>query len=254
MNESLHKGIDRLSPRQLVRVERLVTALLRGVNTTVNPESDFADSDFMAAFGDLLVAHNEGSKIPLTKDKFEYAMVDALNESGYKARKVPNGNPGEDIVVNGVPWSLKTQADRLIKTERLHISKFMELGMGKWETDEDLTALRERMFIHMTAYERIFSLRCFPRVQADNGETIYRYELVEIPKQLLQMSKNFPIEIMTNSRQNPKPAYCRVIGSEGNELFALYFDGGTERKLQVKNLDKNSCIVHGTWQFSVQLR
>ena len=252
MNQSLHRDIDKLSPRQIKRVERLVTALLRGVQITVNPNSGFADSEFMEAFGDLLVAHNEGSKIPLTKDKFEYAMVDALNESGYEAYKVPNGNPGEDIVVDGVPWSLKTQADRSIKEDRLHISKFMELGKGSWDTEEDMIALRGRMYTHMTAYERIFSLRCFPRNRNSNGETIYRYELVEIPKRLLLMSKNFPIDIMANSRQNPKPAYCRVSDDTGREIYALYFDGGTERKLQVKNLDKDLCTVHGTWQFSVQ--
>ena len=31
--------------------------------------------------------------------------------------------------------------------------------------------------------------------------------------------------------------------------FALYFDGGTERKLQVKDLQKSLCIVHGEWDF-----
>lgn len=206
----------------------------------------------MEAFGDLLVAHNEGSKIPLTKDKFEYAMVDALNNSGYEASKLPNGHPGEDIVVNGVPWSLKTQADRGIKQDRLHISKFMELGKGKWDTEADVVALRERMFTHMASYERIFSLRCFPRIQSDEGETIYNYELVEIPKKLLLSSRNFPIEIKINSRQVPKPAYCRVFNELGKEIYALYFDGGTERKLQVKNLAKSACVVHGTWQFSVQ--
>lgn len=251
MSDSLHDDIDQLSPRQRLRVERLVTALLRGVTSTANPDSDFADAEFIEVFGDLLVAHNEGSKIPLTKDKFEFALVDALNEAGYKAHKVPNGNPGEDIVVDQVPWSLKTQADRGIKEDRLYISKFMELGKGKWESLEDVIALRERMYRHMEAYERIFSLRCFPRTKNSEGETVYRYELVEIPKRVLMMSRDFPIKIMENSRQNPKPAYCRVLGQDGTEIFALYFDGGTERKLQVKGLKKDRCIVHATWVFTV---
>lgn len=251
MGESLHDDIDQLTPRQRARVERLVTALLRGVTTTANPESDIADPEFLGAFGDLLVAHNEGSKIPLTKDKFEFAMVDALNEAGYEARKVPNGNPGEDIIVNEVPWSLKTQADRNIKIDRLHISKFMELGKGKWGSVDDLIALRGRMYAHMQAYERIFSLRCFPRTINDDNETVYRYELVEIPKSVLLMSRDYPIEVMLNSRQTPKPAYCRVTEESGAEIFSLYFDGGTERKLQVKNLRKDYCIVHATWCFSV---
>ena len=252
MNESLHYNINQLSSRQVKRVERLVNALLKGAEISGNPKSSFANSEFLTAFGDLLIAHNTGSDIPLTKDKFEYALVDALNESGHEAYKVPNGNPGEDIIVNGIPWSLKTQADKNIKEDRLHISKFMELGKGRWETTEDIAALRKSMYNHMEAYDRIFSLRCFPRLQNKEGNTVYRYELVEIPKQILLLSKDFPIEIMEKSKQSPKPAYCRVLNDIGKEIYSLYFDGGTERKLQVKNIDKNSCIIHGTWRFTVE--
>jgi len=51
------------------------------------------------------------------------------------------------------------------------------------------------------------------------------------------------------SKQNPKPGYCSVTDDEGNVKFKLYFDGGTERKLQIKNLRKDLCIVHATWEF-----
>ena len=54
--------------------------------------------------------------------------------------------------------------------------------------------------------------------------------------------------MMTDSKQNPKPGYCYV-EENGNTLFSLYFDGGGERKLQVKGLQKSLCTVHATWQF-----
>lgn len=254
MRDELFDKLALLTNRQLNHVERLIDALAHGADTWYASDSDFADAKFTSAFGDLLIAHNQGSGIPMTKDKFEYAMVDALRESGHSASKLPNGNPGEDIVVDEVPWSLKTQADRNIKLNQIHISKFMELGKGHWETINDISLLRQRMFSHMTHYDRIFTLRCFPRESTDEGGTKYSYELVEIPKSLLYMSKDAGIVIRTDSRQNPKPAYAHVLDHDGNEIFSLYFDGGTERKLQVKKLNKDYCKVHATWSFVVEKR
>jgi type II restriction enzyme len=34
-------------------------------------------------------------------------------------------------------------------------------------------------------------------------------------------------------------------------MYELYFDGGTERKLQVKNLRRDLCRIHATWQFAI---
>lgn len=249
--DNLHQDLARLSERQLSRIENIVSSLLRGTQIEKNPDSDFADDNFVKSFGDLLLLHNQGSSIPLTKDKFEYAMVDALRDSGHSARKLPNGNPGEDIVVNGSPWSLKTQADKNIKKEFIHISKFMELGKGKWDTADDIAELRNGMFRHMESYDRIFTLRCAPRVKGSHGGEQYSYELVEIPKELLKRSAKSSIEIMENSKQNPKPAYVRVYDEDNREVFSLYFDGGTERKLQVKKLSKKYCIIHATWRFEI---
>jgi type II restriction enzyme len=50
------------------------------------------------------------------------------------------------------------------------------------------------------------------------------------------------------SAQFPKPGYC-YIEEQGTTLFSLYFDGGGERKLQIKGLRKDLCLVHATWKF-----
>lgn len=240
-----------LSPRQLQHVRNLIVALREGTQYEINPDSDFANAEFAESFGDQLIAHNQGSGIPLTKDKFEWAMVQALRDADHEASKLPNGNPGEDILVDGIPWSLKTQADKNIKVDWIHISKYMELGKGSWESATDISALRQRMFDHMRRYDRIFTLRCFPRVPQPDGGLAYTYELVEIPKPLLLLARDWPIEIQEKSRQTPKPAYCRVFDRTGAQLYSLYFDGGTERKLQVKHLSKAACILHATWSFTV---
>ena len=55
--------------------------------------------------------------------------------------------------------------------------------------------------------------------------------------------------MMTGSRQNPKPGYCKVIDGEGL-VYQLYFDGGSERKLQVQKLRREVCTVHAEWKFT----
>jgi type II restriction enzyme len=77
----------------------------------------------------------------------------------------------------------------------------------------------------------------------------WRYELVEIPKSLLMEAERGTLVMMEKSRQTPKPGYCHVTNELGGTKFDLYFDGGTERKLQIKNLDKSLCPVHATWSF-----
>ena len=166
--------------------------------------------------------------------------------SGQKAELSPKGNPGHDATINGVKVSFKTQADKGIKSDYLWISKFMELGKGQWgDKASDLEGLRNQFLRHLESYDRIFSLRnlsCKP---------YWNYELVEIPKDLLLQAKTGTLEMKNESRQFPKPGYCYVKNDKGETLFDLYFDGGGERKLQIKNLAKKYCRVHATWDFFI---
>jgi type II restriction enzyme len=196
-------------------------------------------------FGDALQIHHCFSTEALSKDRFEYALDRVLNRCGIPSTLADKCDPGHDITIKGVPFSLKTQADKSVKAGFLHISKFMELGKGKWEIEEDLVGLRNRFFAHMTAYQRILQLR-----RLVNQETLQEYELVEIPKSLLEKAATGTIRMMQDSRQSPKPGTCTVADENGERLFELYFDAGTERKLQIRHLDKSHCIVHAHWSIS----
>ena len=123
----------------------------------------------------------------------------------------------------------------------------MELGKGEWGEDlADLEGLRERMFNHMQDYERIFTLRALRR-----GSPDFVYELVEIPKELMLRAKFGELAFAPRTKQKgSRPGYCTVRDESGMQLFQLYFDGGSERKLQVKHLRKSACKVHATWQFA----
>ena len=127
----------------------------------------------------------------------------------------------------------------------------MELGKGRWQTESDLAGLRDQMLEHMRSYDRIFSLR---RLCSPLTSTVAEceYELVEIPKPLLQRAANGTLAMSHESRQTPKPGYCTVTDEHGQQLFQLYFDGGTESKLQIKSLAKSECEVLATWSLAVE--
>jgi len=238
----LAKALNELSDSQLAWTEGIINQFKLKPDLQRNPESDLIIPCGLEMFGDALQIHHCLSTEALSKDRFEYAFDRVLNLCGIPAMLAAKGNPGHDITINGVPFSLKTQADRNLRRNYLHISKFMELGKGAWATERDLIGLRDQFFRHMRSYDRVLQLR-----RLTNTETLQEYELVEIPKELLLQAKRGVLAMMHDSTQTPKPGTCSVVDGSGRLLFELYFDGGAERKLQIRRLDKRNCLVHGVW-------
>jgi Type II site-specific deoxyribonuclease len=241
--KTLLESLSALSESQLAWTEGVIKQFQLKPELHGNPDSDLTTECVLEMFGDALQIHHCFSREALSKDRFEYAFCAVLNKCLVPATLADKSNPGHDITIEGVPFSLKTQANRNISARFLHISKFMELGKGKWEVEEDLVGLRDRYFEHMKAYKRVLQLR-----RLTDKETLQVYELVEIPKKLLTTAKKGKLVMMTGSRQRPKPGTCTVTDKTGNTIFELYFDGGTERKLQIRHLDKRYCIVHAVWK------
>ena len=209
-------------------------------------DSDIFDANTFENFGDALRIHHSFSNEAFTKDKFEYALEKVIRMSGQEASLAAKGNRGHDITIGSERISLKTQADKGIREDQIWISKFMELGRGEWsDQPHQLDGLRTIFLEHMRKYDRILTLRALNRGPS------WRYELVEIPKALLERAQHGDLKMKLEIRQMPKPGYCRVRDVAGNEIFQLYFDGGSERKLQVKALLKSNCRVHGTLDFTI---
>ncbi len=243
--KKLCESLKNLTDGQAQWLKKVIDQFQKPYQFKRNPSSDIMSDCTLQDFGDGLRIHHCFSSESFSKDKFEYALEKVINFCGGAASLAPKGNPGHDITINHVKFSLKTQADKSIKIGYLHISKFMELGKGNWVNEKDLAGLRDQFFRHMRAYDRILSLRRLPT----NRKDICLYELVEIPKILLEEAKNGNLVMMHTSKQTPKPGYCYVSDTDQNEKFHLYFDGGTERKLQIRNLDKSFCTVHAEWEF-----
>lgn len=246
--DQLAVALRGLTDQQLGLIETLVAQFQRPfLGIMRDASSDIIDDRMLHDFGDVLRLHHCLSKEALSKDRFEYALERTLNLCGTPAALATSRtNRGHDITILGVPCSLKTQADKSIKESEIHISKFMELGKGKWpSTANGMGTLRDMFLEHMRAYERIFTLRCLSR-----DPVRWRYELVEIPKALLMEAANGSLAVSEKTKQETRPGYCRVNDRDGNLKFDLYFDAGSERKLQVRHLRKDLCIVHAQWEFA----
>lgn len=248
---ALSESLTTLSEGQIEWVEQVVAAFaLKHKFVPGVPQSDLVGAKLLQDFGDTLRIHHCFSREPFTKDKFEYALERLAKQCDLDAQLAPKGNPGHDITIDGQRFSLKTQGDKNLRPEKLHISKFMELGRGSWTDNAgDLVGLRDQFFTHMSSYDRILQLRGW----RPKDETCWVYELVEIPKALMQEAMNGTLSMRSTSKQMPKPGYCAVLDEVGRTKFQMYFDGGTERKLQIKNLDKALCTVHATWTFEPPL-
>lgn len=237
----LAEELLRLSPAQQRWVKSAIKAFSSSYKFWRSENSDIISEEVLRSLGDRLLSHHSGSHQALSKDRFEFALESALNDSGIPSSLVTSRtNRGHDINIKGTPVSLKTEAAANIKDDIIHVSKWMELGRGEWKLP-----LLLRLFLeHLESYERIFTFR---RLR-NNGNSV-RYELVEIPKPLLLEAEHCDLEGRPNSKQNPQPGYGYVRDDSGNIKYSLYFDGGSERKLQIKHLRKDLCKVHATWTF-----
>lgn len=239
--KELLEAFDRLTPAQQQWVKSVILAFGMPRLFWRAPDSDIVTQAVLDNLGNRLLSHHANSRQSLSKDRFEFALEAALNASNIPAQLAKSRtNRGHDGTIRSIPVSLKTEAASNIKESTIHVSKWMELGKGEWV----LSRLRDLFLEHMRSYERIFTLRCL-----SSDPSRIRYELVEIPKSLLLEAKNCALEVCKDSKQKPKPGYGYVKDVAGDLKFSLYFDGGTERKLQIKHLRKDLCKIHATWIF-----
>lgn len=201
--------------------------------------------------------HHAFTTSAFSKFAFEHGLKESISTTGGQAELARQGNPGYDIEIAGQKFSLKTEAAKNSSFDMVHISKWMELGKNpNWgdkeislkEKENVLVELANEFIQHLTGYDRILVLRFLNGKKVGSSFSRF-YELVEIPKEILLDCRSGRFEMKVDSKQFPKPGYCYVTNRYGNPVFSLYFDGGGERKLQIKHLDKSVCIQHASWEF-----
>jgi len=239
--DKVKKTIDQLTQSQIEWVDAVIGQFVLTHNFELYRQ-DFLNEEVLERLGDALRIHHAFSRQALSKDRFEFALERSFQLANITAELCANRtNRGHDITVQGVPVSLKTEAAANIKRDKIHVSKWMELGQGKWRLD----LLRDLFLDHLDGYDRIFTLR-----RLIPGPEEYEYELIEVPKDLLLESVNADLQVSDKSTQSPKPGYGYVRDKNGNLKYSLYFDGGSEQKLQIKHLEKSRSIKHASWKFA----
>jgi len=205
--EKLIKIIPSLTDGQLYWLNRVIQIFDSPRQFNIE-QSNLLDKATLENFGDALRIHHSFSAESFSKDKFEYVFEKVLNMSGHTAMLAPRGHRGHDIIIDNVQYSLKTQADKDIREDKIWISKFMELGQGEWgDDDDDLIGLRQLFLDHLKNYDRILTLRAL-----EKGPQ-WRYELVEIPKTLMEdnlLVNNFAKFPRDTSSLMPGKFLCRL--------------------------------------------
>ena len=213
----------------------------------ISSDSNLLVPKFVDDFSSRLIVHHAVHDDKLTKKSFEFAFKSACVASGWNA--VITGdptNPGSDIVVNGVQFSLKTEAARSIKKRYITISKLME---ARWirncQSKQDIAhEASTNISAHLEQYERIIMLRSF-----DFEPNFVNYDLIEIPKRILfaNISKLKMHDFSDITRNGSSRA---DIFLDGKRVFSLRLDGSVE-KITISNLDVDFCNHHGSWKIPI---
>lgn len=228
-----------LDPVQVELLTEIARTMMRRVVETFYEESDFATPRFRVNFRNRLLIHHATNEAKLTKKAFEFAFLGASRADGRTgSTATSNTLSGADVIVDGIRFSLKTEAARGIKTEQITISKFTE---ARWiQQQNNLKQLAEeaakRIPAHLDQYDRILMLR----VREMAGAQLH-YEIVEIPTHLLQR-----IKILTEADFTPRTSQggsSAKVTIEGRPAFALRLDG-SDGKITISGLQMEFCVRH----------
>jgi len=125
--EELAILINQLSPERISLLVEMGHALTRSVVADISSDSDIVVRAFERDFSGRLLLFHAMHDAALTKKTFEYFFCGSSRVAGRDVVLTENSvYPGEDVVVNGVKFSLKTEGGKSIRHSAIHISKLME--------------------------------------------------------------------------------------------------------------------------------
>jgi hypothetical protein len=235
--ELLNQLLSQASPLdegQLRLLMDMAAALSGDIEAWAGPDSDIATVAFASSFSNRLRLHHATNAQKLNKKAFEYAFEAASCAAGRTATIVSDPtNPGADVLVGGVPFSLKTEASASISQTKITISKLME---ARWirelHDSADCAAAMAHVGRHLANYDRVLVLRAH-----DVAGPAVRYELWEV----------YRLTASDFSGPNANgTATAKVQSDTGGVAFAIRLDGSVE-KITVSGLNTSLCTLHGYW-------
>ena len=238
---ALVNRILRLDPQALSVLESLLDAFDLPVEERIARDSDILDEPSARHFRFRLQLHTVTTREKFKKKSFESAFQEASKASGKDATITDSAtHPGHDVTVDGMRFSLKTEAAKNIRANAITISKFME---ARWirecRTGSDFRQGCNAIIRHLSHYDRILTSRAF-----DVGTDYVRYELVEIPRELLDAIGDLaPKDFYRRTGSGGTRAVVRVAGEDA---FTLRLDGSVE-KVTISGLRLDLCKSHARW-------
>ncbi len=212
----------------------------------------FGNARFHDYFSNVLLVHHATNDDKFKKKAFEFAFRGACLGLGYDARITANPmNPGADVTVGTRRFSLKTEAGKNISRQNMTISKLMEARWIRNIVNDPArgTEGARKVVHHLNQYDRIIVLRAFD-VRTGHMRTAARYELWEIPKELLLLvgglrENEFSIPTPNNSFAAPVTIVDSATGLR-SRAFNFRMDGSVE-KVTIGGLAVSRCIHQATW-------
>lgn len=271
-----------LSETQQQIVDKIIESFKKVDLPWVNPNSDLCSKkEFVEYFSNLFAVYHSITEHKFEKKSFEFAFKYASIAAGSSCDITSNtSHQGEDVVLNGVGISLKTEGER--NETKLTISKFSEarfiarckteveertiraLSDSDYTKEERLGALLERRetslreelasnFLstfshHINSYERIIVLKANKSVEQDESVEFYRYRLIEIPKALLLQAESLKPSDFAPVRGNGGSS-AKVV-KDDKRLFDVILDGSVE-KISIRNIAIDECITHADFHVNV---
>jgi hypothetical protein len=246
--QKLTQAIDFLDTYQIRLLHEMAEALRVPIVVDVAADSDIVTEEFGKYFENILKVHHSLHEEKFNKKSFEYAFKAACMAAGRKAAINKDAtDPGFDVEVDGVRFSLKTEAAQGISEERITISKLME---ARWihecRSREDFAReSRQRIGKHLHHYARIITLRAF---DVPGGKV--KYSMIEIPLDLLK--KITALTASDFGEPTPQGGSSATVEDKGQKAFTLRLDG-SDQKVTIAGLRVDLCIRHADWILPVKV-
>lgn len=255
-------ALPKVTPRKITALPKPVQApdmaavakqfAKRTLTAAYSEDTTLTRPEFLRRFGERLAYYQLLVGDALNKYAFETSLEHSLLQTGLVVERPQASNhPGHDLIIDGQAFSLKTEAARQIRQDRIHISKLMESAWSKdFKTPADASRACKRILQHLEQYDRVLTLRAFrgqsEEMAASAGETgeMIRYDLVEIPKEVLTAISQ--LRTKDFGKLSAAGSTRADVTIKGKRAFTLLFDG-SDNKVTVRGIDTDLCQHHASW-------
>jgi hypothetical protein len=218
------------------RLREFIGALRTPCKAHMDPKSPLNTEKFESEFRSKLLAHHCFMGSPLFQESFDSAFIAACSHAGSKVQKAPAGQRFWDVQIDGRRISLKSSKAKSLRSGTLHISKLTEAA---WIQD-CRTAAKRLEHTHRLLQEYCGEVDAI--VQLRYFQARRCYELVEIPAFLFSQVLN-----VSKTHFSADGPTINIPPEKDPPDFTLKLDR-SDAKITLANINKDLCLVHGTWQ------